>query len=176
MVKSILFAVFVVLMFAHVGLCSDSATQTIRMSVREACVIDTEQDHVSFAGTGQTQPGDSEADTREQVVYSKFSVLAPAGDAHTITAAFDRICGQPAGCTVILDVRGPEGEDGRMTGESIVLSPDARRILSTVGSCATGTGSAQGVRLEYRLEPGDKGATASEIGVSKVLMTITDAS
>ncbi|MFH1314018.1 MAG: hypothetical protein ABIJ00_12445 [Candidatus Eisenbacteria bacterium] len=176
MLKSILFAVSVLLVFAHMGLCSDSATQAVRMRVREACVVDTEQDHIFLNAAEQSHTGEFELRAPEAVVYSRFSVLASAGDAHIVTAAFDMAGAQPAGCSVVLEATGLASEQGLVIGERITLSPDAKRILSTVGSCATGTGAAQGVKLEYRLGSGDEGVYAPESGFSRVLMTITDAS
>jgi hypothetical protein len=163
----------IVLGSAGVARASDSATQTVRMTVTEASVFDVPTTPVVLAA-----PVAPRADgvCAEALLVSRYTIIESSGETRVLTANWSEGDRAPAGCRLGLEI-------SRMASlppvevEGITVSPVARRVLALSGSSSTGTTRPGGSTVKYTLEVGDRAAiNRGEHQAVTVTLTLIDLS
>jgi hypothetical protein len=130
---------------------------------------------VSLSVTAPATPGDTPQNDSDNSAYLQYTSTVPSSQTRNVTAAWGGTDSAPAGTQLKLQAS-PQSGEGTGAGE-IVLSSSSQNVITSIGSCYTGTGGSDGAQLTYTLEVTDATtlvANASE--TVTVTFTVTDAS
>gem|GEM_PF-2758378 len=126
-----------------------TAVQRLSMSVRETCTLSVDGNpgkltvKIGRAANGTTP------ETAVAEVQAQYTVIAARGRFRILTARLENPDSPPPGCLVTLQaVPAGKKNEGQSVGP-VVLSGIPQAILTDIGTCATGTGPADGARLIF---------------------------
>ncbi len=156
-------------------LASDTATQSVTMTVSSICVVDVTGNPPTLAivapGTGGATPSNA-TDTSTYVQYTSTVATGTTRNLSAKIGAGDII---PAGCSLKLTVTPSGGTNEGSTAGQITLSSTASNIVTGIGSCATGTGGTDGAQLSYSLEVTAMTSLQAASETATVTLTLEDA-
>ena len=159
---------------------SDSATHDVTMNVNEVVLIDINNTGTLTLNTTAPANG-GEAVTGETDSTSKllqYTSLVGAATTRNIqvswSGALDGAC--PAGTHLEAEAITVPGSCGSAVAGGVTVSGVDQNIITTIGSCATGTG-ASGAQMEYRFEVDTVGSlVVGDTTSVRLVFTLTDAS
>ncbi len=176
-IRSLIVLLSVFFVAAGLYAASDTATQSVTMTVSEIAVLDVTANPgtltIAAPGTG----GETPADPSDNSTYAQYTSTVGAGQSRAITAEIGGGDSTPAGTTLTLGAAPSGNTNEGSTAGTVTLSSTAQNVVTGVGSCATGTGATDGAQLTYTLVIGtmtDLVAGASE--TATVTLTLTDPS
>ncbi|MCV6630293.1 MAG: hypothetical protein OIF50_10625 [Flavobacteriaceae bacterium] len=153
------------------GLCLVSAqddaddTHNVSITIPEVALVDVESassTNISFDFVAPTEAGDpltAPADNTS-LTLNYSSIVSTADPTRTIKVSIDsEIDGVDITLAAAAYSGSGEGATGTPAGAALVLSTSEATLISGIGSCYTGNGTANGHQLTYGLEV--VGATAS---------------
>ena len=147
--KKFIWIVICLLLFSTVVFAlDDNASHDITLNVVDVCIIDLNStatitlNIVAPAQGGQNPVG--ETDSSKLLQYTSLTSL---GNHRVIAANWAAMDSAPVGTSLRLEVTSVPAGCGT-AGAQITLSNTAQFLISSIGSCVTGTGS-NGARLLY---------------------------
>ena len=171
-VACLLVAAAILLASAGGAGASDSATQTVRMTVTEASVFEVPTAPVVLTAPVAPRAGGVRA---EASLVSRYTIIEPRGEARILTAHWSEGDRAPAGCRLRLEIAGTASL-ASVQAEGITVSPVAQRVLAFSGSSSTGTRAGE-TTFKYSLEVGDRAAIdRGEHQAVTVTLTLIDLS
>jgi hypothetical protein len=164
--------------FALAGLAgaTSTATQTLSMQVGTICVVSVTGNPSTLTVAAPGTGGQTPASGTNNSTYVQYTSTVSAGLARKITAAWGGSDAAPAGCLLRLTATPNIATNQGSTAGQITVSATAQDLVTTIKSCATGTGGTSGAQLAYSLDVSDP--TALVAGATKtatVTLTLTDA-
>ncbi|MGQ9779876.1 MAG: hypothetical protein ACUVRM_08380, partial [Bacillota bacterium] len=153
---------------------SDTATQSVTMTVNEIAVIDVAGGNVTLTITAPTQGGAPPANPTNNSTYLQYTSTVPTATTRKITAAFGATDAPPTGTSLKLSATVPAGMG--TAAPQLTLSSTAGDLVTGIGSVYTGTGTTNGAQLNYTLSIDNFSQLV--VGESKtvtVTFTLTDA-
>lgn len=133
------------------GASERTAVQRIPMAVSEIGILNvngnSEALTIRLRGAAK-RPGE---DAVLADVYVQYSMIVPRNQKRCLTARLEGVADIPPGCTLKLRAEPSGRKNEGVSQGSIVLTRDPQAILNDIGSCATGTGAADGARLVFTL-------------------------
>jgi len=160
---------------AGVSLAADTENQSITMNIGEACVLDVTSAAITLAISAPGTGGATPADATDNTSYGQYTSIVAGSAKRALSAKWGASDVAPAGCSLKLEVTSVTAGCGT-AGSQITMTATAQNIVTSIGTCATGTGATDGAQLTYTLTvdnatlldaAGDKSAT--------VTLTLTDA-
>ena len=153
---------------------SGAVTQTMDLNVNEIAVIKVSMVTVpTFTITAPATGGLAPVDDSDDTTYAQYTSVVGAGKTRTITAQMSAAA--TVGTQLMLTATVPVGK-GVTGGEQILTDSTPQTIVTGIGSCATGSGATDGVKLTYSLEVTDVTAlVAGEQKTPEITLTLTDA-
>ncbi|MBN2440215.1 MAG: hypothetical protein JXJ04_02685 [Spirochaetales bacterium] len=159
---------------------SDTATHDVTMNVNEVVLIDVNNTGTLTLNTTAPANGgeDVTGETDSTSKLLQYTSLVGAGTTRNISVSWsgdlDGAC--PAGTHLEAEAITVPGGCGSAVGGGVTVSAVDQNIITTIGSCATGTG-ASGAQMEYRFVVD----TVSSLVVGdttsvRLVFTLTDAS
>lgn len=153
---------------------SDTATQSVTMTVNEIAVIDVTNQTVSLTITAPAQGGAAPTNPTDASTYLQYTSTVSTGTTRKITAAIGATDSAPAGTSLKLAATVPAGMG--IAASELTLDSTARDLVTGIGSVNTGTGSTDGAQLNYTLSIVDMTQlVANENKTVTVTFTLTDA-
>jgi hypothetical protein len=168
-----------VLSLALVGLAfgSDTANQTVQMNVDDICVIDVTGNPGALAIVAPGTGGQTPADDTDNTTYAQFTSVVAGSARRAVTAAWGGSDAAPSGTSLLLEVTALTAGCGSAVGGGITMTAVAQNIITTIPSCATGTGGTDGGQLTYTLAVDDVSQLdSSDDQSATITLTLTDAS
>lgn len=152
---------------------TDTATQSVTMTVNEIAVIDVTGNPGTLTilapGTGGATP----ANATDNSTYAQYTSVVASALTRKITANFGGSDATPAGTSLKLTVA-PSGGEGTSAGQK-TLTSTAQDVVTAIGSAATGTGGTSGAQLTYELSVDTFASlVAGESKTVTVTLTMTD--
>ena len=152
---------------------TDTATQSVTMTVNEIAVIDVTGNPGTLTivapGTGGTTP----ANPTDNSTYAQYTSTRAGALTRTITAEIGALDVTPAGTSLKLTAA-PAGGQGTSAGQK-TLSSTAQSVVTGIASVATGTGATSGAQLTYELSLDTMGSlVAAESKTVTVTLTLTE--
>ena len=174
--KKIIAVAGCVFVLGHLGVVFSGNTDNhdVTLQVNSIAEVAVTTD-VSLTVMAPVTPGDVPQDDTDNTAYLQYTSTVPSGQTRVITAAWGGSDSSPAGTQMKLQAS-PQSGKGTGAGE-IIVSSSSQSIITSIGSCYTGTGGSDGAQLTYTLEIMD--ATALEANASEtvtVTFTVADAS
>ena len=156
-----------------------SSSQDLTMGIPEVCLLGTPAGAISLELTTATAGAAITGGTGTS--YAQVSSIVSVAETRTITAS---ISGVPSGTTLAVDTAIPtNGSQGGTLGTgtssvALVNSASAVNLVTSIGSCYTGTAVTDGYVLSYTWDAGaagDYGSIVATAGsTATVVLTITD--
>jgi len=177
---TILIVCVLTLLSANIFAASDSATHDVTMNVNEVVLIDINDTGTLTLNTTAPANGgeDPTGETDSTSKLLQYTSLVTSGTTRNIqvswSGALDGAC--PAGTHLEAEAITVPGGCGSAVASGVTVSAVDQNIITSIGSCATGTG-ANGAQMEYRFVVD----TVSSLVVSdttsvRLVFTLTDAS
>lgn len=168
----------VVIGFGIVGLmfASSTANQTVSMQVNAICVLGVTGNPSTLTVSAPATGGDTPSNPSSNTTYAQYTSTVGAATTRKLTAAWGGSDAAPAGCSLKLTAT-PSGGTNQGTGAGqITMSATAQDVITTIRSCATGTGGSNGAQLTYLLSVDTvTSLVAAESKSATITLTLTDA-
>ena len=175
--KVIIVGVICTLVVASFALAASNVNQTVQMSVSAMCVVAVTGNPSTLTISAPATGGQTPSNASSSTTYVQYTSTVASATNRKITAKFDTGNSAPAGCSLKLTVTPSGGTNEGSTAGQITLTTTAQDAVTTIKSCATGTGANNGSQLGYVLEVTDMTAlVAGESKSATVTLTLTDAS
>jgi len=155
---------------------NDTASHSILINIPEIAVLDLNNTNViNMDVSAGASGGDDAVGSTDTSKILQYTSLVPAGQTRLITINCDALDTFPSGTQLSVEATSVPLNCGSSNG-LVIISSVAKTIVSSIGSCATGTG-VNGATLEYSLTITDKNAlVANESKTINITFTLTDAS
>jgi hypothetical protein len=174
---SIFFVVVFCLTVVGAVMAADTATQTVQLNVDDICVIDVTGDPAALTIAAPAVGGQTPADATDNSTYAQYTSVVCGATARALTANWGAGDAAPSGCSLDLEVTSLTAGCGSAVVGGITCSGTAQNIVGSIGSCATGTGAADGAQLSYTLTVDDVTQLDScDDQTVTITLTLTDAS
>jgi hypothetical protein len=177
--KAVHLVCFVALSFIVAGavIAADTATQTVQLNVDDICVIDVTGDPAALTIAAPAVGGQTPADATDNSTYAQYTSVVCGAAARSLTAQWGAGDTAPSGCALSLEVTALTAGCGSAVGGGITMSGTAQPVVTSIGSCATGTGATDGAQLTYTLSVTDDTQLDScDDQTVTITLTLTDAS
>ncbi len=158
---------------------SETSNHSLDMGIPEVCLLDTDAGSISLELT--TTEAGAQISGGTGTGYAQVSSIVSAAETRTIEAT---ITGVPAGTSLEVDTAIPSnGNQGGILGSgtssvALVNGAGAVTLVTTIGSCFTGTSATDGYVLSYTWDAGavgDYGSIVATTGsTATVVLTITN--
>ena len=153
-----------------------TTTQTVTMQVNAISVLAVTGNPSTLTVSAPAVGGDTPANASDNATYVQYTSTVGASNARKLTAAWGGSDAAPAGCSLKLTATPSGGTNQGSTAGQITLSSTAQDIVTTIKSCATGTGGTSGTQLTYLLSIDTMTSlVAAESKSATVTLTLTDA-
>jgi hypothetical protein len=173
--KAILIGVVFGLGVVGLTFAVSTATQTVTMQVGAICVVSVTGNPSTLTVSAPTTGGQTPMSGSSTTTYAQYTSTVAAGTTRKISAKWATGDAAPAGCALKLTATPAGGNQGTGAGQ-ITMTSTAQDVVTTIRSCATGTGGTYGAQLSYALDVSDATAlVASESKSATVTLTLTDA-
>ncbi|MCJ7682247.1 MAG: hypothetical protein MUP70_16090 [Candidatus Aminicenantes bacterium] len=169
--------VFFVLALIGGPIAADStATQNFSLSVMEVCVLGVTSNPTELVIQAPSEGGETPDDVFDDSTYAVYTSIVGNAQTRNITAQWGNSDAAPAGCSLRLEVTEIGGGNRGSAASEITMSSTPGTIISSIGSCATGTGSS-GAKLKYTLSVDTLSSlVAGDQKDVTITLTMTDAS
>ena len=155
---------------------SSTSTQTVAMQVNAICVAAVTGNPSTLTVTAPTTGGQTPVSVTSATTYVQYTSTVASGTARKITAKWETGDAAPAGCALKLQATPAGGTNQGSTAGQITMTSTAQDIVTTIRSCATGSGGTFGAQLSYALDVSDATAlVAAESKTATISLTLTDA-
>ena len=164
--------------FAVAGLAgaASTATQSLTMQVGTIGVISTTGNPSTLTVAAPASGGATPTSGTSTTTYAQYTSTVPSGQTRKITVAWGASDAAPAGCALRLTATPNGGTNQGASAGTVTMSSTAQDLVTTIKSCATGTGSTSGAQLSYSLDVTDATALiAAATKTATVTLTLTDA-
>jgi len=153
-----------------------TTTQTVTMQVNAIGVLAVSGNPSTLTVAAPAAGGDTPSNASDNATYVQYTSTVGASNARKLTAAWGGSDAAPAGCSLKLTATPSGGTNEGSTAGQITLSSTAQDIVTTIKSCATGTGGTSGAQLTYLLAVTSMtDLVAGESKSATVTLTLTDA-
>jgi hypothetical protein len=163
--------------FAGTLFAADTANQSVQLNVDEVCVIAVTGDPAALNITAPATGGQPPASASDNSTYAQYTSVVCGAAKRSLTANWGGADAAPSGCSLSLEVTSLTAGCGSIVVGGITVSSMAQNIVTTIGSCATGTGATDGAQLTYTLGVSDHTQLDScDDQTVTITLTLTDAS
>ena len=172
--KRILAVALVTLIFGSVGLfAADTASHQVDMTVNAVSLIDLDSTAtINLVTVAPTNGGEDPVGQTDNSKLLQYTSLIASGTTRRVTTEMS-VGTAPAGTSLRLVASGVSGNCGTPQTE-LTLSSTAQDLISTIGNCATGTGS-NGATLTYTFSVDTVGSlNVTDNSLVTILFTLTD--
>jgi len=153
-----------------------TATQTVTMQVNAICVLAVTGNPSTLTVSAPATGGQTPSNPSSNTTYAQYTSTVASATTRKITAKWEAGDAAPAGCSLKLTATPSGGTNQGTTAGQITMSSTAQDVVTTIGSCATGTGGSNGAQLTYTLSVDTvTSLVASESKSATVTLTLTDA-
>ena len=174
--KAILIGAVLGLGLVGLGFAAATSTQTVSMQVNSICVLAVTGNPSALAVTAPATGGDTPSNATNNATYVQYTSTVGASNSRKLTAAWGGSDAAPAGCSLKLTAAPAGGTNQGSSAGQIAVSSTAQDIVTTIKSCATGTGGTSGAQLTYQLSVDTvTSLVAGESKSATVTLTLTDA-
>jgi hypothetical protein len=165
------------ILLVGVVMAADTATQTVQLNVDDICVIDVTGDPGALTIGAPAVGGQTPPDATDNSTYAQYTSVVCGAATRALTANWGAGDAAPSGCELALEVTSLTAGCGSAVVGGITVSGTAQNIVGGIGSCATGTGAADGAQLSYTLSVTDNSQLDScDDQTVTITLTLTDAS
>jgi hypothetical protein len=150
-------------------------SHTVTMDVSDMAVLNLTGGNITLTiaapGTGGQQP----ADDTDNTCYLQYTATVPSGMNRTLSVAWGAGDTAPGGCSLRVTAT-PSGAAGEgSTAGQRTISSSGQTVVTSIGSCFTGTGGTDGANLSYALTVTDASSlVAGDSEAATVTYTLTD--
>ncbi|MFH1314710.1 MAG: hypothetical protein ABIJ00_16005 [Candidatus Eisenbacteria bacterium] len=177
MKRSIVLSSIICFALAGSAFAADTETQALTMNVSPAVVLDVTSAAITLEIVAPGSGGADPADDIDNSSYAQYTSILNSGTTRSLTAAWGGVDAAPAGCSLKLEVTSLTSGCGSAVAGGITMTASAQNIVTSIGSCATGTGATDGAQLAYTLSVDTVASLdASDDQSATVTLTLTDAS
>ena len=174
--KALLVGVVSCLVIAGFALAVSTANQTVTMQVNAICVLGVTGNPSTLTVSAPATGGQTPSNPSSNTTYAQYTSTVASATTRKLTAAWGGSDAAPAGCSLKLAATPSGGTNQGTTAGEITMSGTAQDVVTTIGSCATGTGPTSGAQLTYTLSVDTvTSLVASESKSATVTLTLTDA-
>jgi hypothetical protein len=176
MLKTILAGVAAGLVLVGLAAAAATTTQTVTMQVNAICVLAVTGNPSTLTVSAPASGGQTPSNPTTSSTYAQYTSTVASATTRKITAKWEAGDAAPAGCSLHLTATPSGGTNQGTSAGQITMSSTAQDVVTTIRSCATGTGGSSGAQLSYELSVDT--ATSLVAGESKsatVTLTLTDA-
>jgi hypothetical protein len=174
--KNVLLGVGCALALAALAQAAATTTQTVTMQVNAICVLAVSGNPGTLTVSAPAAGGQTPSNSSSNTTYAQYTSTVAASQSRKLTAAWGGSDAAPAGCSLKLSATPSGGTNQGSTAGQITLSATAQDLVTTIKSCATGTGATSGAQLAYTLSVDTvTSLVASESKTATVTLTLTDA-
>ena len=174
--KAVLTGVIGALGIAGFMFAAATSTQTVTMQVNAICVLAVTGNPSTLTVSAPTTGGQTPSNPSSNTTYAQYTSTVGASQTRKITAKWEAGDAAPAGCSLKLTATPSGGTNQGATAGQITMSSTAQDVVTTIGSCATGTSGSNGAQLTYTLSVDTvTSLVASESKSATVTLTLTDA-
>jgi hypothetical protein len=153
-----------------------TATQTVTMQVNAICVLAVTGNPSTLTVSAPATGGQTPSNPSSNSTYAQYTSTVPSAQTRKLTVAWGGSDAAPAGCSLKLSATPSGGTNQGTTAGEITMSATAQDAITTIRSCATGTGPTSGAQLTYTLSVDTvTSLVASESKSATVTLTLTDA-
>ena len=164
------------LLLGSVVLIADSDAHTVTMTVDSIAVLSLTGGNVTLTVEAPAQGGQTPSSVSSNTNYLQYTSTVPSAQARALTVAWGASDAAPGGCSLKIQATPTGGSEGSTAGQ-VTITNSAQNVVTSVGSCATGTGGSDGAQLTYTLSVDDMSSlVAGESKQATVTYTLTDAS
>ena len=128
---------------------TDTATQSVTMTVNEIAVVDVTGNPGTLTIVAPGSGGATPSNPTDNSTYAQYTSTRAGAFTRTITAEWGGTDAAPAGTSLKLTATPGAGE-GTGAGQK-TLSSTAQSVITGIASVATGTGGTSGAQLTYEL-------------------------
>jgi hypothetical protein len=173
----ILFVAVLCLIVAGAVMGADTATQTVQLNVDDICLIDVTGDPAALTIGAPGVGGQTPPDATDNSTYAQYTSVVCGAAVRSLTAQWGAGDAAPSGTELSLEVTALTAGCGSAVGGGVTMNGTAQPIVTTIGSCATGTGATDGAQLTYTLSVTDDTQLDScDDQTVTITLTLTDAS
>lgn len=174
--KAILVGVACGLGFVGLMFASSTANQTVSMQVNAICVLGVTGNPSTLTVSAPATGGDTPSNPSSNTTYAQYTSTVGAATNRKLTAAWGASDAAPAGCSLKLTATPSGGTNEGSSAGQIAMSATAQDVITTIKSCATGTGGSNGAQLIYLLSVDTvTSLVAAESTSATITLTLTDA-
>ena len=175
--KAILFGAVCGLGLTGLMFASATTTQTVTMQVNAIGVLAVSGNPSTLTVSAPAVGGETPSNASNNGTYVQYTSTVGASNSRKLTAAWSGSDAAPAGCSLKLTATPSGGTNEGSTAGQITVSSTAQDLVTTIKSCATGTGGTSGAQLTYLLAVTSMtDLVAGESKSATVTLTLTDAS
>ena len=176
--KSTICAVSIILFVS--GMVAGQAnvvSHTVTMQVNDIAVLNLTGGNITLTVTAPATGGEVPQDGTDSTCYLQYTSTVPSSQTRNISVAWGGSDAAPAGTSLLVTATPSGGTNEGSTGGQKTITSSAQNVVTTIGSCYTGTGGTDGANLAYVLSvTTPTSLVASESQVATVTYTLTDAS
>lgn len=155
------------------GAAQDTATQTVHMKVEKVAILRVSGDPGTLIVIPPATPGVSPVNSANDSTFIQFTSITGVKK-RKITVQWGQDNSAPSGCSLKVEASVPS-KCGSAVHGGIILTDSPQDLVVQIGSCATGTGPNEGVRLLYTLSVDDVSKLiAGEERTSTITLTLSD--
>lgn len=153
-----------------------NANQSVTMQVNAICALGVTGNPSTLTVSAPATGGDTPTNPSSSTTYAQYTSTVGTSTTRKLTAAWGGSDAAPAGCSLKLTAT-PSGGTNQGTGAGqITMSATAQDVITTIKSCATGTGGTDGAQLTYVLSVDTMTSlVAGESKSATITLTLTDA-
>jgi hypothetical protein len=173
--KTLVAGIIVVLGVSGLIFAAATATQTVTMQVAAVCALSTTGNPAALVVADPALGGDTPANPTSNTTYAQYTSTVAAGTTRRLQANWGGTDAAPAGCSLRLTATPAALPNQGASAGQITISSTPTNIVTGIGSCATGTGPANGAQLSYVLSVDNIAAlVAGDDHTVTITLTLTD--
>jgi len=174
--KAVLVGAVCSLGLAGLMFAAATANQTVSMQVNAICVLGVTGSPSTLTVSAPATGGDTPSNPSSNTTYAQYTSTVGASTTRKLTAAWGGSDAAPAGCSLKLTATPSGGTNQGTSAGQITMSATAQDVITTIKSCATGTGGSNGAQLTYVLSVDTvTSLVAAESKSATITLTLTDA-
>jgi hypothetical protein len=152
---------------------TDTASHTVTMNINEIAVLNLIGGNITMTVEAPGNGGETPANPADSNCYLQYTSTVADTLTRTIEVAWGGSDAAPAGCSLLVTATPGAGEGTASAQRTI--SSTGQTVVTAIGSCATGTGGADGAQLAYVLSVNDVSSLLSDGDkTATITYTLTD--
>ena len=156
---------------------TDQDSHIVTMEVSSIAVLNVTGGNITLTIAAPGTGGQVPPDDTDSTCYLQYTATVPSGQTRSLTVAWAGSDSAPAGCSLNVTATPSGGANEGSTSGLRTISDSAQNVVSSIGSCFTGTGATAGANLAYSLTVTDAASlVAGESTSATVTYTLADAS